>query len=137
SQVTEQGRRMESTGTREFATRIVVVFVAVLALILGGAPAAKPPTIDRNEADAIRLLEQATWGPNETLIAHVKNIGAERFVDEQLATPQTKYTTFDPWPANRPATCVDDHTLPVTPASYCARDNYTLFQLQREFFKNA
>ena len=25
----------------------------------------------------------------------------------------------------------------MTPTSYCARDNYTLFQLQREFFKNA
>jgi uncharacterized protein (DUF1800 family) len=116
---------------------IAVAIVTVMALFLGGAPAAKPPTIDRNEADAIRLLEQATWGPNETLIAHVNTIGIERFVDEQLAAPQTKYTTFEPWPASRPATCVDDHTLPVTPTSYCARDNYTLFQLQREFFKNA
>ena len=25
----------------------------------------------------------------------------------------------------------------MTPSSYCARDNYTLFQLQREFFRNA
>ena len=126
---------MESTRTR--GSHVAVAIVAVLALGLGGAPAAKPPSLDRAEADAIRLLEQATWGPNEALIAHVKSIGAERFVDEQIAAPQTKYTAFDPWPSNRPATCVDDHTLPVTPTSYCARDNYTLFQLQREFFRNA
>ena len=128
---------MKSTRTCGSATRFAVAIAAILALTLGGTPAAKPPSPDRNEADAIRLLEQATWGPNETLIAHVKSIGVERFVDEQLAAPQTKYTAFDPWPANRPATCVDDRTLPVTPTSYCARDNYTLFQLQREFFKNA
>ena len=48
-----------------------------------------------------------------------------------------KYTAFAPWPASRPDTCVDDKTLPLTPASYCARDNYTVFQLQREFFRNA
>jgi uncharacterized protein (DUF1800 family) len=38
---------------------------------------------------------------------------------------------------SRRDTCVDDRALPVTPASYCARDNYTLFPLQREFFRNA
>ena len=128
---------MGSTRTRGYATPFAVAIIAVLGLTVGGTPAAKPPSSDRNEADAIRLLEQATWGPNDALIEHVKGIGVERFVDEQLATPQTKFTAFDPWPATRPATCVDDRTLPVTPTSYCARDNYTLFQLQREFFKNA
>jgi uncharacterized protein (DUF1800 family) len=51
--------------------------------------------------------------------------------------PGTQYTVFTPKPSNRPDDCVDDKTLPVTPTSYCARDNYTLFQLQREFFRNA
>ncbi len=85
----------------------------------------------------MRLLEQATWGPNDALLAHVRKVGAAAFLDEQFAMPQTKYTAFAPVPANRPDTCVDDRTPPVTPASYCARDNYTLFQLQREFFRNA
>ena len=48
-----------------------------------------------------------------------------------------RYTAFAPVPANRPESCVDDRTQPVTPTSYCARDNYTPFQLQREFFRNA
>ena len=65
------------------------------------------------------------------------DIGAARWVDEQLAMPPTRYTAFTPWPATRPDTCVNDSTLPLTPTSFCQRDNYTLFQLQREFFVNA
>jgi len=87
--------------------------------------------------DAVRLLEQSTWGPNDALVTHVQSVGAAAFLDEQFAMPQTKYTVFPPMPSTRPATCIDDHTLPVTATSYCARDNYSLFQLQREFFKNA
>jgi len=114
---------------------IAVAAIAVLALAPGEPPSAKalPPA----EADAIRLLEQSTWGPTDALINAVTSIGVERFIDKQIATPATNYTQFKPWPATRPATCVDDRTLPVTPTSYCARDNYTLFQLQRQFFINA
>jgi uncharacterized protein (DUF1800 family) len=89
------------------------------------------------ESDIVRLLEQATFGPNDASIAHAMSIGAPDWVDEQLAMPVTKYTAFTPVPTTRPATCVDDHTLPVTPTSYCNRDNYSLFQLQREFYRNA
>ena len=99
--------------------------------------AAKRVTPAQAEADAVRLLEQATWGPNDALVAHVMSVGAAKFIDEQFALPQTRYTPFAPVAANRPDTCVDDRTLPVTPSSYCARDSYTLFQLQREFFRNA
>src|SRR4029453_7395915 len=104
------------------------VTAAILALLIASVAAAKSPAVDRAEADAIRLLEQATWGPTEALIAHVKSGGAEQCIDERFAPPQTRYTAFAPVPAARPATCVDDRTLPVTATSYCARDNYTLFQ---------
>jgi len=100
-------------------------------------PSLVPLPTSQTEPDAVRLLEQATFGPNDASVARVMSIGAVNWVDEQLAMPQTKYTAFTPWPANRPATCVDDNTLPATPTSHCARDNYTLFQLQREFFQNA
>jgi len=120
---------------------IALTAAVLLALGLGAAPgtsvAARPLTAAQIEADAVRLLEQATWGPNDALVAHVKSVGAAQFLDEQFATPQTKYTAFPPMPASRPADCIDDHTLPVTATSYCARDNYSLFQLQREFFRNA
>jgi len=120
--------------------RTLLAAALLLALVVAGAPgtsvAAKPPTPAEVEADAVRLLEQATWGPNEALVAHVKSVGAAKFLDEQFATPQTKYTAFPPMPASRPVDCVDVNP-PLTATSYCARDNYTLFQLQREFFRNA
>ena len=59
-----------------------------------GAPvprhAAKRVTPTQAEADAVRLLEQATWGPNDALVAHVMSVGAAKFIDEQLALPQTQ-----------------------------------------------
>jgi len=125
---------MDPTTTRRSALGARAV-AAALSLVMAGAAPATP--IAPDEADIIRLLEQSTWGPNEAAIAAVKVVGIQGYIDKQLATPQTKYTAFDPWPANRPATCVDDRTLPLTPTSFCARDNYTLFQLQREFFENA
>jgi uncharacterized protein (DUF1800 family) len=131
-----KGREMTPKRTRGSAIATGTAVVAVAwSLLLGTAAEAAP--LPPTEADAIRFLEQATWGPTESAISAVKLVGVERYLDKLMAIPPIKYTAFDPWPPNRPATCVDDRTLPVTPTSYCARDNYTLFQLQREFFENA
>jgi uncharacterized protein (DUF1800 family) len=64
-------------------------------------------------------------------------MGAAAWIDEQLAMPATAYPAYAWMPANRPDTCVDTRTQPVTPDSYCNRDNYTLFQLQLQFFRDA
>ena len=89
------------------------------------------------QADAVRLLRQASFGPTDAEVAKVVAMGPAAWVEQQLAMPATAYTAY-PWtPATRPATCVDDRTTPVTPTSYCARDNYSLFPLQVEFFRNA
>ncbi len=107
------------------------------ASLLEGAVMCSPLSSAQQDADAARLLEQATWGPTAALIAQVREQGAAAFVDAQLALPSTRYTVFAPVASNRPDSCTDDRTLPVRPDSYCARDNYSLFQLQREFFRNA
>jgi uncharacterized protein (DUF1800 family) len=105
--------------------------------VLEGIAMCAPLSSAEIDADIVRLLEQATFGPSDALVAHVKERGVAAFVDDQLALPSTRYTAFAPVPANRPDSCVDDRTPPLAPASFCARDNYTLFQLQREFFRNA
>jgi uncharacterized protein (DUF1800 family) len=88
-------------------------------------------------ADAMRLLRQATFGPTIAEVDRVVAIGAEQWVAQQLAAPATAYPDY-PWmPANRPTECVDDRAQPVRPDSFCARDNYSLFQLQRQFFRDA
>ena len=88
-------------------------------------------------ADAMRLMRQATFGPTEAGVTHAAALGAAAWIDEQLALPATAYPAYAWMPANRPDTCVDDRTLPVRPDSFCARDNYSLFQLQLQFFRNA
>ena len=89
------------------------------------------------EADALRLLRQASFGPTATEVRRVAAMGAPAWVAEQLATPPTPYPDYAWMPANRPATCVDDRTLPLRADSFCARDNYSLFQLQVQFFRDA
>jgi uncharacterized protein (DUF1800 family) len=89
------------------------------------------------DADAVRLLRQATFGPTPAEATRVRSLGASRWLDEQFALPVTAYPDWPYVPAVRPDACVDDRTRPVRPDSYCARDNYTLFPLQVEFFKAA
>jgi len=122
------------------ARAVVLVLMGVIAGAAGSPAAAKslfPTPLVQAEADAVRLLEQATFGPNDASIQHVMDMGAVLWVEQQLSMAPTRYTAFTPWPSTRPDTCVNDSTLPLTPTSYCQRDNYSLFQLQREFFVNA
>jgi uncharacterized protein (DUF1800 family) len=96
-----------------------------------------PLSSDDVLADAVRLMRQATFGPRVAESQRAAAIGAAAWIDEQLAMPATQYPVYAYMPANRPDSCVDDRTQPVRPDSFCARDNYTLFPLQVQFFANA
>lgn len=51
------------------------------------------------EADVVRLLEQATMGPTEALIAEVKQKGIAAWLDEQLGLYESRYTAWPPYAA--------------------------------------
>ena len=105
--------------------------------VANGVAMCAPLSAADKRADAVRLLRQATFGPTESEVERVVALGASAWIDQQLALPATQYPVY-PWvPFARPDSCVDDRTQPVRPDSYCARDNYTLFQLQLQFFRNA
>jgi uncharacterized protein (DUF1800 family) len=89
-----------------------------------------------SQADATRLLEQASFGPTSADIGHAQAIGAAAWIDEQLAQPATGYQGFSYVPHVAPANCVSDG-VPSSAATLCARANYTLFEVQRRFFVNA
>ncbi|APV51177.1 hypothetical protein BWI17_16710 [Betaproteobacteria bacterium GR16-43] len=110
----------------------VLAFLLALVPTLAGAQG-----LGGAESDAVRLLRQASFGPTEASIARVVTLGAEAWIDEQLAMPATAYPAYPYVSANRPDTCVDNRTPPITASSFCARDNYSLFQLQLRFFKDA
>jgi len=102
-----------------------------------GVAMCSPLSAAQVEADAKRLLEQATFGPTEAEIARVAAIGVNAFLEEQFAAAATQYPPY-PWvPSNRPDSCVDNPQPPIGPDSYCERDNYSLFQLQLQFYRNA
>jgi uncharacterized protein (DUF1800 family) len=84
-------------------------------------------------ADGIRFLEQATWGPTDVDLAHVRSVGYAAWLNEQFNTPpqfaatQSDYPAVPLYPINQPVPC--DAT--------CVRDNYTSYPLQKQFFTNA
>ena len=100
--------------------------------ILEGVVMCAPLSSAQVKADAVRLLEQATFGPNDALVSHVLAVGAAAFVDEQLAASVSRYSSSKYVPFGQSVTF-----CPADPDPQCHRDYYTLFQLQTDFFRNA
>jgi len=82
-------------------------------------------------ADAVRFLEQSTWGPTDAEIERVHRLGLRAFLDEQFALPASTY------PELRFPPDEQTHNCSLGNAPDCARDHYTMYPLQRRFFTNA
>lgn len=102
--------------------RAVIYLTALLAVSIPPARAQQP-----SANDAARFLEQATFGPNSALIAHVQSVGYAAFLDEQFALPASSYPPLPLQPTTVPPTCT----------GVCVRDNYSMYPVQVTFFKNA
>jgi len=100
--------------------------------ILEGVVMCSPLSSAQVQADAVRLLEQSTFGPNDTLLAHAISIGTQAFLNEQFAVPASQYPVLKYVPAGQQATF-----CPTDPDPQCPRDYYSLFLLQNDFFQNA
>jgi len=100
--------------------------------ILEGAAMCAPLATTQKRADFVRLLEQATFGPNDALVAYVEAVGIPAFLDEQFAASGSRYSSSKYVPAGAAATY-----CPTDPNPTCVRDYYSLFQLQTDFFRNA
>jgi uncharacterized protein (DUF1800 family) len=86
-------------------------------------------------ADASRLLEQATFGVTSTDVAQVESTGVSAYIAAQLTATPSQYTGFSYTSHTAPSSCQYDGTADA--ASLCARDQYSSFQVQRQFFKHA
>src|ERR1700722_9758084 len=87
--------------------------------------------------DAARLLDQATFGVTAGDVAHLQSIGISAYLDEQLAAPLTQYSGYSYTPHTAPSNCVTDPATRTDASSLCARDQYTPFRVQRDFFTHA
>ena len=94
------------------------------------------------DADVARFLQQATFGPTDASIASVKQRGLSGWLTDQFSTPKTGYVPpggsgdWPYYPESKPTSCTNDGTA-SSAASICARDHYSLYQVQRQFFQNA
>src|ERR1700722_3134327 len=98
-------------------------------------PTPIPPAVDA--ADAARLLEQATFCVTAADVAHVQSVGIDGYISEQLAYTPTQYTGYTYTPHTAPAGCMGDGSNPPDASSLCARDQYSAYQVQRDFFVHA
>ena len=96
-------------------------------------PSATPVTA----SDAARLLDQATFGVTASDVAQVQSLGIDAYLDQQIAAPASQYSGFVYTPHTAPSNCVTDAATPTDASSLCARDQYTPFQVQRDFFTHA
>ena len=113
-------------------------------------PPADPPLVPdpftgpATDADTVRFLEQASWGPTPAEVARVKAMGFMAYLNEQFNLPPANVAKGSNYPdLTFP---LDDSTqqCPTTnPAdpnynqSVCLRDNYTMYPVQRTFFSSA
>src|SRR5438094_4567108 len=90
-----------------------------------GAPAAVAGS------DAIRFLEQATWGPTDNDLSHLRSIGIQSYINEQFNTPPP-FVDGSANPALSsnypPMLLYPTQSSAVTTGcdATCVRDNYTL-----------
>ena len=82
--------------------------------------------------DSVRFLEQATWGPTSSDLAHVRSVGYSAYLSEQFNAPVTNYPTQDLYPTDSSVGCPSG----TAPAN-CARDHYSMYPLQISFFQRA
>ncbi len=111
-----------------------LLFAAAIAFAFHCTPfvRAQAPAPAQAYADAVRLLEQSTFGPNDALIAQVLQQGTQAFLNAQFAAPASQYPALKYVPSGQQVTF-----CPTDPNPQCGRDYYSLFQLQRTFFTNA
>jgi uncharacterized protein (DUF1800 family) len=100
-------------------------------------PSAPAPTPSQPTVDTMRLLQQATFGVTGADATHVQSVGINAYLTEQLNAPAAQYTGFSYSPHTAPTTCQNHPATPTDASSICARDQYSLFQVQRQFFMNA
>ena len=118
------------------APGLALAAAAFLALAGASHPGVHPdpssPSPGKSHpGDAVRFLEQATFGPTPELARYVQAVGVERTLDEQLQAAGSFYPALPQMPADSTVGCPDGSE------ATCFRDNYTMYPLQVRFFQNA
>lgn len=104
--------------------RFVASLLAIGLIFIGSLGLAGSATAGPSFDEAVRFLEQATFGPTPDLVERVQQAGFEGFLAEQFALPPLVFPQLDNWPGSPPGTCTGT----------CVRDNYSMYPLQVSTF---
>ena len=108
SAITRRADRSAGRPTMQMQTsaRKAIACIALSILAASSGTAAAQDAINKAQAyaDAVRLLEQSTFGPTPSLISHVMQVGTQAFLDEQYAAPSSQYPPIKYVPAGQQAT---------------------------------
>ncbi len=96
-----------------------------------------------SDGDAVRFLEQATWGPTAAEVTRLKQMGIRAYLDEQFSLQPSNSAKGSNYPDLTfplddqsqacPATNPNDPNYNQT---VCNRDNFSMYPLQRTFFSS-
>jgi uncharacterized protein (DUF1800 family) len=95
------------------------------------------------EADTVRFLEQASWGPTSSEVTRVSAMGFMAYLNEQFNAPVTnppKGSNYPdlPFPVDDQGTACPSTSPDVNYNQVvCNRDQFSLYPLQRTYFSNA
>ncbi|HVG38087.1 MAG TPA: DUF1800 family protein, partial [Pyrinomonadaceae bacterium] len=86
--------------------------------------------------DAVRFLEQATFGPTKAELGRVRQLGYKAWLDDQFNKP---LPTYDPALFGQPVPSDSNQEggCPAGSPANCINEKYTVKPLQRRFFQNA
>ena len=97
-----------------------------------------------SDADTVRFLEQASWGPTPAEVARVKAMGFMAYLNEQFSLPPANVTKGSNYPdLTFPLDDVNQQCPTTNPAdpnynqTICLRDNFTVYPLHKTFFGTA
>jgi uncharacterized protein (DUF1800 family) len=95
------------------------------------AAGAAAATAALTEREAAHFLDHSSFGPTAASIAALQRLGIARYLQDQFATPATGYHGYAYFPSDQTLGC------PTGAATTCLRDNYSIFPVQMQFFRNA
>jgi len=112
-------------------------------------PGADPPlvpdpfTSPATDADTVRFLEQASWGPTSAEVARVKAMGFMAYLNEQFNLPPSNPSKGSNYPDlvfpldDSSQQCPTTSADPNYNQNVCLRDFFSIYPIQRTFFSSA
>ncbi|CAN5615141.1 hypothetical protein BH20ACI3_BH20ACI3_34590 [soil metagenome] len=97
-----------------------------------------------SDADTVRFLEQASWGPTTAEVNRVKALGFRAYLDEQFNAPVSNPAKGSNYPDltfpldDQGTACPS--TNPSDPnynQTVCNRDNFSMYPIQRTYFTHS